>query len=290
MTTHTRVLSVSVLVLAVISIALGEWAAFVMGVLQGVTEFLPISSSAHLIVVPWLFAWDNALLHSLTFDVGLHLGTLAAVVIYFRDDLFALLKATPQLLRGVRNQQTNLIVTIVVGTIPAAVLGVLFQSEIEAYLRSPLQIAVVLGIMGVVIAYADRVGATTRTLDNLGWRDALWIGLAQSCALIPGVSRSGSTMSAARVLGFDRHSAARFAFLLSTPITLAAVAVKAKDLLLIQGSDVVTMVIGVVTSAVVGIVVIDLLLSWIRRIGLGWFAYYRWVVAIVVIVVWYLRG
>jgi undecaprenyl-diphosphatase len=104
------------------------------------------------------------------------------------------------------------------------------------------------------------------------------------------VSRSGATMSAARVLGFDRNAAARFAFLLSTPITLAAVALKADELLLIQGSDVVTMLIGVVAAALVGVVVIDLLLSWIRRIGLGWFAYYRWLVAIVVVLVWYLRG
>lgn len=290
MTTLTRVLGISIVLLAIISVAIGEWAAFVMGVLQGITEFLPISSSAHLILLPWLFAWDNELLHSLTFDVGLHVGTLAAVLFYFRDDLLSLVKATPQLLRGVRNQQTQLIVAIVVGTIPAAILGVLFEDVIEVYLRSPIQIAVVLAIMGIVIAYADRIGQTDRELTNLTWRDAIWIGIAQACALIPGVSRSGATMSAARVLGFDRNAAARFAFLLSTPITLAAVAVKADDLLLIQGSDVITMLIGVVTAAVVGVIVIDLLLSWIRRIGLGWFAYYRWAVAIVVVLVWYLRG
>ncbi len=290
MTTLTRVLSICIVVLAIVSVAIGEWAAFMMGALQGITEFLPISSSAHLILLPWLFAWDNDLLHSLTFDVGLHVGTLAAVLFYFRDDLLDLVKATPQLLRGVRNQQTQLIVAIVVGTLPAAIVGVLFEDVIEAYLRSPIQIAVVLAIMGIVIAYADRVGQTHRELPQLGWRDAVWIGLAQACALVPGVSRSGATMSAARVLGFDRNAAARFAFLLSTPITLAAVAVKADDLLLIQGSDVVTMLVGVVTAAVVGVVVIDLLLSWIRRIGLGVFAYYRWGVAIAVVVVWYLRG
>lgn len=290
MTTLTRVLSISIVLLAVVAVAIGEWAAFLMGALQGITEFLPISSSAHLILLPWLFDWDNDLLHSLTFDVGLHVGTLAAVLFYFRHDLLDLVKATPQLLRGVRNQQTQLIVAIVVGTLPAAILGVLFESAIEEYLRSPIQIAGVLAIMGIVIAYADRVGQTHRELALLGWRDAIWIGLAQACALVPGVSRSGATMSAARVLGFDRNAAARFAFLLSTPITLAAVVVKADDLLLIQGSDLVTMLIGVMTAAVVGVVVIDLLLSWIRRIGLGVFAYYRWVVAIIVVVVWYLRG
>ena len=290
MTTLTRVVSISIVLLAVISVAIGEWAAFLMGALQGITEFLPISSSAHLILLPWLFGWDNDLLHSLTFDVGLHVGTLAAVLFYFRDDLLDLVKATPQLLRGVRNQQTQLIVAIVVGTIPAAIVGVLFEDVIEEYLRSPIQIALVLAVMGIVIAYADRVGQMHRELTQLSWRDAIWIGLAQACALVPGVSRSGATMSAARVLGFDRNAAARFAFLLSTPITLAAVVVKADDLLLIQGSDVVTMLVGVVTAAVVGVVVIDLLLSWIRRIGLGVFAYYRWVVAITVVVVWYVRG
>jgi undecaprenyl-diphosphatase len=167
---------------------------------------------------------------------------------------------------------------------------VLFQDVVEASLRNPLQIAVVLAVMGVVIAYADRIGTTTRALEQITWRDALAVGLAQACALVPGVSRSGSTMSAARVLGYDRAAAARFAFLLSMPITLAAVLVKFEDLLAVPADQQFTVLVGIVTAAVVGMFVIDVLLRVIRRIGMMWFAYYRWAVALVVVVVWYVRG
>lgn len=286
----TRGLLASVAVLAVGAVLIGEWPAFLMGVFQGITEFLPISSSAHLIVVPWLFAWEEPLLHSLVFDVGLHFGTLLAIVVYFWRDWLVLLGGVPMLHRPAQSPAARQLWAVVVGTVPAAVLGVLFQDAIEAYLRSPLQIAVVLAVMGIVIAYADRVGRMERPLSDLGWREAIWVGLAQACALVPGVSRSGATMSAARLLGFDRVAAARFSFLLSTPITLAAVLVKADDLLRITGAEVVTMVVGVVAAAVVGLLVIDLLLEWIRKIGLGWFAYYRWLLAVIIVVTWYLRA
>ena len=286
----TRGLLVSIVVLAVGAVFIGEWPAFLMGVFQGITEFLPISSSAHLIVVPWLFAWEEPLLHSLVFDVGLHFGTLLAIVVYFWRDWLVLLGGVPMLYRPAQSPAARQLWAVVVGTVPAAVLGLLFQDAIEAYLRSPLQIAVVLAVMGVVIAYADRVGRMERPLSDIGWREAIWVGLAQACALVPGVSRSGATMSAARLLGFDRVAAARFSFLLSTPITLAAVLVKADDLLRITGAEVVTMVVGVVAAAVVGLLVIDLLLEWIRKIGLGWFAYYRWLLAVIIVVTWYLRA
>jgi len=271
-------------------VALGQSAAFVMGALQGVTEFLPISSSAHLILLPWLFGWQDPLINSLTFDVALHVGTLVAVVAYFWSDWMALLKAVPQLVRPQQSQPAMMLLAVIIATIPAAIAGILFQDPIEAYLRSPLQIAVVLAVMGLVIAFIDRRSAATRELTTLTWRDAVWIGLAQTLALMPGVSRSGATMSAGRALQFDRAAAARFSFLLSMPITLAAVLIKIKDLLAVSGNDVVTVVIGIITSAVVGWLVIDLMLQWIRRIGFGWFAYYRIVMAIVVIGLWFIRG
>jgi undecaprenyl-diphosphatase len=279
-----------VVVLAVIAVVLGHSAAFVMGALQGVTEFLPISSSAHLILLPWLFGWQDPLLNSLTFDVALHVGTLVAVVAYFWSDWMALLKAVPQLARPQQSQPAMMLLAVIIATIPAAIAGILFQKPIEAYLRSPVQIAVVLAVMGLVIAFIDRRSAATRELTSLTWRDAVWIGVAQTLALMPGVSRSGATMSAGRALKFDRAAAARFSFLLSMPITLAAVVMKLKDLLAVSGNDVVTVVIGIVTSAVVGWLVIDLMLQWIRRIGFGWFAYYRIVMAIVVIGLWFIRG
>jgi len=290
MSRTSRVMAVLMVVVAGVAVVLGQTSAFIMGVFQGVTEFLPISSSAHLILVPWLFAWQEPLLNSLTFDVGLHLGTLFAVVVYFWGDWMLLLRALPGLIRDPHTPGSRLLLAVVVGTIPAAILGVLFQDVVEAALRQPIQIAVVLAVMGVVIAYADRIGKTERMLERITWRDALFIGLAQACALIPGVSRSGSTMSAGRVLGYDRAAAARFAFLLSMPITLAAVVVKLDDLLKVPASEQLTLVIGVITAAVVGMFVIDVLLRVIRRIGMMWFAYYRWVVAFAVIVVWYVRG
>jgi undecaprenyl-diphosphatase len=283
-------MAVLVLVLAGVAVALGQMSAFIMGAFQGVTEFLPISSSAHLILIPWLFDWREPLLNSLTFDVGLHLGTLVAVLVYFWGDWMMLLRAIPGLVRDPQTPGSRLFIAVVLGTIPAAILGVLFQDVVEAGLRQPIQIAVVLAVMGVVIAYADRIGTTERVLERITWRDALYIGVAQACALIPGVSRSGSTMSAGRLLGYDRAAAARFAFLLSMPITLAAVLVKMDDLLLVPAADQLTLLYGMVTAAVVGMFVIDVLLRVIRRIGMMWFAYYRWVVAIVVIVVWYVRG
>ncbi len=286
----TRGLLAGVVVLAGVAVLMGEWPAYVMGVFQGITEFLPISSSAHLIVIPWLFAWEEPLLHSLVFDVGLHFGTLLAIGVYFWREWLVLLSGIPMLHRPAESAPARQLWAVLVGTVPAAVFGVLFQDQIEAYLRSPLQIALVLAVMGVVIAYADRVGRTERPLSDLGWREAIWVGLAQACALVPGVSRSGATMSAARILGFDRVAAARFSFLLSTPITLGAILGKSDELLRINGADVVTMTVGVVASGVVGLLVIDLLLEWIRKIGLGWFAYYRWLLAAIIVVTWYLRA
>jgi len=290
MTRLTQVLAVGVVVLAVIAVALGHSAAFVMGALQGVTEFLPVSSSAHLILLPWLFGWQDPLLNSLTFDVALHVGTLVAVVAYFWSDWMALLKAVPQLARPQQSQPAMMVWAVIIATIPAAIAGILFQDPIEAYLRSPLQIAVVLAVMGLVIAFIDRRSAVTRELTSLTWRDAVWIGLAQTLALMPGVSRSGATMSAGRALQLDRAAAARFSFLLSMPITLAAVVMKLTDLLAVSGNDVVAVAIGIVTSALVGWLVIDLMLQWIRRIGFGWFAYYRIVMAVIVIGLWFIRG
>ena len=290
MTRLTQVLAVGVVVLAVIAVALGHSAAFVMGALQGVTEFLPVSSSAHLILLPWLFGWQDPLLNSLTFDVALHVGTLVAVVAYFWSDWMALLKAVPQLAHPQQSQPAMMVWAVIIATIPAAIAGILFQDPIEAYLRSPLQIAVVLAVMGLVIAFIDRRSASTRELTSLTWRDAVWIGLAQTLALMPGVSRSGATMSAGRALQFDRAAAARFSFLLSMPITLAAVVMKLTDLLAVSGNDVVAVAIGIVTSALVGWLVIDLMLQWIRRIGFGWFAYYRIVMAVIVIGLWFIRG
>ena len=277
-------------VLAVVSVVSGQSAAFLMGLLQGIAEFLPISSSAHLILLPWLFAWEDPLLHSLTFDVALHVGTLAAIIAYFWTDWMTLLRALPQLFKRQQTPAVMMVWGVVLGTIPAAIVGLLLQDVIETSLRHPIQIAVVLAVMGVVIAVVDIRSRAQRSLAQLTYRDAVWIGVAQSLALIPGVSRSGATMSAGRLLGFDRVAVARFSFLFSMPITLAAVIGKAPDLLAIRGGDVLTTLIGVLTAAVTGVLVIDLMLQWIRQLGFVWFAYYRIVLACVVVAVWFVRG
>jgi undecaprenyl-diphosphatase len=266
-------------VLAVVSVVSGQSAAFLMGLLQGIAEFLPISSSAHLILLPWLFAWEDPLLHSLTF-----------IIAYFWTDWMTLLRALPQLFKRQQTPAVMMVWGVVLGTIPAAIVGLLLQDVIETSLRHPIQIAVVLAVMGVVIAVVDIRSRAQRSLAQLTYRDAVWIGIAQSLALIPGVSRSGATMSAGRLLGFDRVAVARFSFLLSMPITLAAVVGKAPDLLAIRGGDVLTTLIGVLTAAVTGVLVIDLMLQWIRQLGFVWFAYYRIVLACVVVAVWFVRG
>ena len=290
MTKLAKVMAGFGVVLAVVSVVSGQSAAFLMGLLQGIAEFLPISSSAHLILLPWLFAWEDPLLHSLTFDVALHVGTLAAIVAYFWSDWMTWLRALPHLFKRQQTPAVMMVWGVILGTIPAAVLGLLFQDVIETSLRHPMQIAVVLAVMGVVIAIVDIRSSAQRSLAQLTYRDAVWIGVAQSLALIPGVSRSGATMSAGRLLGFDRVAVARFSFLLSMPITLAAVVGKAPDLLTIRGGDVLTTLIGVLTAAVTGVLVIDLMLQWIRQIGFVWFAYYRIVLACVVVAVWFVRG
>lgn len=290
MTNLAKIMAGLSVVLALVALASGHTAAFLMGALQGVAEFLPISSSAHLILLPWMFDWQDPLLHSLTFDVALHLGTLVAILAYFWADWLMLIKAVPHMAKPQQSPASMLAWGVLVGTIPAGILGVLFQDALEATVRQPLQIALVLAVMGVVIAWIDFRSSTQRSLAQLNYRDAGWIGLAQALALIPGVSRSGATMSAARALGFDRAAAARFSFLLSMPITLAAVIVKLPDLLAIRGGDVLTTMLGVFTAAVTGVLVIDMTLQWIRRIGFAWFAYYRIVLAVVVVVIWYVRG
>ncbi|HWQ11230.1 MAG TPA: undecaprenyl-diphosphatase UppP [Roseiflexaceae bacterium] len=267
----------------------------VLGVVQGLGEFLPISSSAHLILVPWLFGWAD---HGLTFDVALHLGTLVAVVGYFWRDLLGLLRALPGAARwtlGPRSvpptPRTRLLIGIAIGTVPAALLGLLLEETVESVLRSQyLVIAATLTVMGVLLYVADRRAPQRKVLDELTWRDALLIGLAQACALIPGVSRSGATMTMGRFLALDRAAAARFSFLLSTPITAAAFLGKLDDLLLVRAAELPAFVVGVVVSGVVGALSIHFLLGYIRQVGFGVFAVYRIMLAALIVTLYLARG
>ncbi len=196
-----------------------SWQAALLGLLQGATEFLPISSSAHLLLMPWLLGWQPL---GLTFDVLLHGGTLAAVTIYFIKEWKQLSK---QSIKGIINQSTpqaRLLSALVIGTLPAVLVGWLFEDVIVSYLRSPAVVVLTLSGFGLVLWWADQRASQNRSLGSVGVREGLLVGLAQALALVPGVSRSGITISAALLLGISRTDAARFSFLLGTPILVAA--------------------------------------------------------------------
>lgn len=262
--------------------------AAVLGALQGLAEFLPISSSAHLALAPWAFGWAAP---GLAFDVALHIGTLAAVLWYFRRDWVALAAAAVRSVRERRlaGDDGRRLGLLVVGTIPGAAIGYLLESQAESAFRAPLLTATALIVMGVILWAVDRRAPEDRTLKTMRWRDAVLIGLAQACAIVPGVSRSGATITAGRALGFDRAGAAKFSFLMSMPITAAAAALKAPEAL--QAPDLTPVLVGMATAAVSGWLAITMLLRFVQHRSLGVFAAYRIVLGIAVIgLVWSRAG
>ena len=246
--------------------------ALVLGVVQGLGEFLPISSSAHLVLTPWVFGWRDP---GLAFDVALHVGTLVAVLWYFRVEWVRLTQSGFALLRTRRadTEEKQRVLFIVIATIPAAIAGVLLEQYAESTFRSPTLIALTLIVMGIVLWAADRYVPRDRPLRQMRLRDAILIGLAQIFALVPGVSRSGSTMTAGRGLRFDRQSAAVFSFLMSMPITAAAAVLKAPTLL--RADDRMTLIVGIVAAAASGWLAIAVLLRYVTRHSYGVFALYR---------------
>ncbi|HYT77712.1 MAG TPA: undecaprenyl-diphosphate phosphatase [Actinomycetota bacterium] len=254
-----------------------------LGIVQGLTEFAPVSSSGHLILVPWLFHWSiltNEPLNK-TFDVALHMGTFAGAVAYFWRDIAKYLAAWTRSIRrrSVTSVDERVAWFLVIGTIPGAVVGALFEDIIEEKLGQPWLIAVMLAAFGVVLFLVDRRARRTREFRHLRRSDAVIIGLAQAAALQPGVSRSGVTITAARALGLAREAAARFSFLLSLPIIGGAGVYK--GLKLLTGSEHIPsgftwpFVWGIVASAVSGFLVIWALLSYLRRRDFAPFVLYR---------------
>ena len=253
--------------------AMTVFQAVILGLVQGLAEFLPISSSAHLVLTPWVFGWSDP---GLSFDVALHVGTLIAVLWYFRAEWVTLTRSAIALLRTRRadTEDKRRFLYLVVATVPAAIGGVLLEEYAETTFRSPALMAVTLMVMGVVLWAVDRYAVRDRPLSSLGLRDALLIGLAQVLALVPGVSRSGSTMTAGRALGFDRQSAAVFSFLMSMPVTAAAALLKVPDLLRTDGITA-TLVAGVISAGVSSWLAIAVLLRYVSRHSFGVFAVYR---------------
>jgi len=271
---------------------LSDWQALALGVTQGVSELLPISSSGHLILVPWLAKWHYLETHesfNKTFDVALHLGTLVAVVAYFWADVVRYVAAFIQVVRRreIRTPDERLSVGIAIATVPAAIAGALGESAIEDKLGQPYQIAIFLAVFGILLWIADRT-AERVTIAELGLGRSVAIGISQILALMPGVSRSGITITTGRFSGLTRDAAARFSFLLLIPIVLGAVIYKGlKHVVLnpLPAGSTGPFIVGTIAAAAVGLVAIDVLLGYIRRRDYSPFVVYRIAVAIFIAIV-----
>ncbi len=262
--------------------------AIILGIVQGAGEFLPISSSGHLIAVPWLLGYRE---HSLAFDVALHLGTLVAVAGALIGDWIKMLGSAFTSFRETGNpfasEDGRRLGFLAVASIPGAIFGLLLNDLAESAFRSAILVAVTMSIMGLVLWLADSRSTASRTLENWTLRDALIMGFAQAVALVPGVSRSGATISAARVLGFERNAAARLSFLMALPVTLGAVVLKVPGML--AGGIDATLVVGIVTAAVVGLLSIRVLFAWVRTRSYLPFVIYRFAFSALIVVVWLVR-
>lgn len=254
----------------------------ILGLVQGLGEFLPISSSAHLILVPWFFGWPES---GLAFDVALHMGTLIAITIYFWRDLLTL--AVEGLTRGTRTPMGRIAWGIIPGSVPAAVFGLLLKDRMDA-VRSPVSIAFLLAVMGVALYVVDRNGAKKRSMEQLTVMDIVWIGVGQALALIPGVSRSGATITTGLFLGLEREAAAKISFLLGWPVILGAGILALKDL--DPAGLTPSFWTGVAVSAISGYAVIAFLMEYIRRGTFLVFAGYRVALAALTLLVVALRS
>jgi undecaprenyl-diphosphatase len=268
---------------------MNELQALLLGVVQGLTEFLPISSSGHLILVPWLLDFHYLQDHeqfNKTFDVALHAGTLVAVLVYFRRELVALMGGLVTSIRRRRIQTTDerLAWLLAIATIPAAAIGAAFADVIEDDLGEPWQIAIFLAVFGVLLGLSDRL-PERRSMESLSWRSALGIGLAQAVALAPGTSRSGITITCGRALGLTRDAAARFSFLMLAPVTTGAVIFKGAEVIRdgLPAGSTGPFIVGIVSAAVSGFAAIWALLRYLRTHGYDVFVWFRLSVAAVVL-------
>jgi len=261
--------------------------AVILGVVQGLGEFLPISSSAHLVIFPWLLNFPDP---GLTFDVALHIGTLAALLAFFWRDWLKLIGAFFRSLGkkpALWDKDERLIWFILLATIPAAVIGFLIEDYAETILRGPLLIAGMMAVMGILLGLVDRFGKKTKTLGQIGLKDSLIVGCSQALALVPGTSRSGVTITTGMLLGFDRPTAARFSFLLSTPITAGAAILKCRHLF--QGPVETNVWVGILVSGIVGYFAIKYMLYFLQKYSYRVYVLYRLAFAALIFAVWMSR-
>lgn len=279
--------------------------SIVLGLVQGLTEFIPVSSSAHLVIVPWLFGWDDPIFRSLGFDVALHMGTLVALVAFFWKDWVRLIgawfKSVGQLKIG-DDPDRRMAWFLLAACVPGAIAGVLFESKIEKLFHpegspilapSMIAMAVIIAVLGALLLLADRLAKHERPMGAIGWKDALAIGFSQALAIFPGVSRSGATITAGLALGLERESAARFSFLLSAPIIAGAGLKSLYDLVrghdagiaAAGGSPTAVVLVGFLVAAASGFLCIKFLLSFLQKHTTKAFVFYRWALAVLIVVV-----
>jgi len=262
--------------------------AIIFGLVQGLTEFLPISSTAHLILLPWFMGWPDP---GLAFDVALHLGTLVALLVYFRAEWLVMIASAFGILRG-RTQEPNAKMTMLIvgATIPGAAAGALLEHKVEDAFRSPQLIAVMLITMALVLVVAEIIGHRKKDLNDISWGDAIGVGLAQAFAIVPGVSRSGSTITAGLFLSMKREAAARFSFYLSAPIIAGAVAKKMFDIL--KGGlgleQMKPIIVGIISSGVFGFIAIAFLMRYLQTHNTYLFVFYRIALGVVVLLAFWL--
>jgi undecaprenyl-diphosphatase len=274
--------------------------AIILGIVQGLTEFIPVSSSAHLVILPWLFGWDDPAFRSLGFDVALHMGTLAAILVFFWKDwvrlVVAWFKSIAQRKIG-DDPDRRMAWYLLAACIPGGIAGVLFQGKIEELFHpanspilasSMIVMAAIIAALGLLLLLADKFGKRDRSFGAMRWKDALLIGLSQAFAIFPGVSRSGATITAGMALGLERESAARFSFLLSAPIIAGAGLKSIYDLAkggAASGAATSLVAIGFVAAAASGLICIKFLMDFLKKHTTKAFAFYRWALAILVTVV-----
>jgi undecaprenyl-diphosphatase len=265
--------------------------ALVMGLVQGLTEFLPISSSGHLVLVPWLFGWKDPFLDSVAFSVVLHMGTLVALLVFFRRDWARLIPAGLAVIRDRSfrgDPDRRLAWLLVVATIPAVAVGPIFEGTFEQLVREPAPVAVMLCVGAAILWLAERWGSKLREITSITFPESLGIGLAQVVALVPGISRSGVSISAGLFMGFNREAAARFSFLMATPVVGGAGVWEARKLITGEAGvnpSISGVVIGFVAAALSGLLAIRFMLEFLRRQPVYAFVVYRVAAAILVLIV-----
>ena len=304
--TRGRIVYLILVVLAVAACValtvLGYIQPVVLGVVQGLTEFMPVSSAAHLILMRWFFGWRSGMTDALVFDLALHTGTLVALLGYFWRDWVEILASAPGMLRwGWRKLRRDrdytpalgeqVLAGMIIATLPGIVFGVLLAPFVRhGVFRSPRLLAFTLTLGGLLLHMADSKRPENLPLERISLRQSLLIGLAQSVALVPGISRLAATLTMSRLLTVDRSAATRYSFLLSAPITLAAVVYNFDLLLSIPNDEMVLFAVGALVSAIVGALTIHALLDFVGRFGFSAFAVYRALLAIAIVTVYFLRN